>query len=60
MYQSDQKAHVLQGLAKVEESSKNLQNQQKNHQKITFFGDFSNFPQVWLKTSNKMGNSCDS
>ena len=43
----------------MEENSKNLQKQQKNHKEITFFDDFSNFPQVWLKTSSKTDHDCN-
>ena len=31
----------------------------KNHRNMAFFGDFSDFLHVWLKTSGKMDHGCD-
>jgi hypothetical protein len=44
---------------KLNELHKNLQNQQKSSKYASFFGDFSNFLHLWLKTSAKTDHGCD-
>ena len=44
---------------KLNELHKNLQTQQKLSKYAVFFGDFSNFLQIWLKISGKTDPGCD-